>query len=316
MKKQILTVAVAALALAACSKNETVEVASNRAIGFDAFAGKATRAVNDVTKETLKEFYVFGGYSEDGSITETPNVFVNTQVTNNTATTEYWVPAQKYKFAAYKNGEDKLADNAFDNGVFSITDYQATTNDLILALPDVVTTPATAAEITNDNPGPVELTFNHLLAKVGFTFSTTVAEGYTIEITDLKFSAPNTGDYSSSTGKWTNIDTPADKTYEVKAGVVVNTPATSDECYVIPQPTNNLVASFKATMKYGEDIITEKEFTDCALSGVTEWVNGYAYNYAAEITEEDMNITDNTKIKFTVKEVNLFTPQSVSDITK
>lgn len=313
MNKRILTVAVAALALAACSKNETVEVAASKAIGFDAFAGKVTRAVNDVTKETLSTFYVFGGYSEDGTITGTPNVFVNTQVTNNLATAEYWVPGKTYKFAAYKDGDNKLADNAFDNGVFAITDYEAGANDLILALPDDVTTPATVEEITDTDPGKVGLTFDHLLAKVGFTFRALVAEGYTIEISNLKFTAPNVGDYTSETEEWTlDGETTAEKVYTLENGAVVGTPATSDECYVIPQSPAQLTASFTATLKYGEEEIITKNFESCSLAGVEEWTKGYAYNYAAEITEEDMEINDNRKITFTVTEVNPFVDQNVT----
>lgn len=47
MRKSILLLAAAA-ALASCTQSEVLEVAENRAISFDPFVGKATRAATEI----------------------------------------------------------------------------------------------------------------------------------------------------------------------------------------------------------------------------------------------------------------------------
>lgn len=70
MKKGLLMLGVAALALASCTNEEVLNVSDSRAIGFDAFVGKTTKA--DITDANISEFYVYGGY--DNNLT---NVFDN-----------------------------------------------------------------------------------------------------------------------------------------------------------------------------------------------------------------------------------------------
>ena len=103
MNKRILTVAVAALALAACSKNETVEVADSNLIGFEsAFVGNPTRAVTEIDNETIDHFMAYGAYGESNQIWE------NGQEVAPNANGEWtysplvpWENEQTYKFAAY-----------------------------------------------------------------------------------------------------------------------------------------------------------------------------------------------------------------------
>lgn len=45
---------VAALALASCTNEEVLNVSDSRAIGFDAFVGKTTKA--DITDANIREF--------------------------------------------------------------------------------------------------------------------------------------------------------------------------------------------------------------------------------------------------------------------
>lgn len=315
MKKQILTVAVAALALAACSKNETVEVASNRAIGFDAFAGNITRA--DIDEENpLTEFYVFGGYG-DGStaFTGTPNVFNNVKVSkvSNESTefateiTQYWIANKTYSFAAYSDGNAKLKNNVtFNDGAFAITGYSAGDKDLIYAEPADV---PTGGDVTSQTA--VGLEFKHLLSKVKFTFTTDVADGNYIEISDLTFNVPNTADYTAASG-WTTPSNSDPKSLTVANHVAVNADQESTECYVIPQENANLTVSFTATLKDDQGTtIVEQKFANCPLAsgdlstseaGNNAWVSGFGYNYTANVSEEEMGADDNV-IKFTVTSV-------------
>ena len=317
MNKRILTVAVAALALAACSKNETVEVAASKAIGFDAFAGKVTRAVNDITstENTLTEFYVFGGY--DGSYT---NVFNNEKTSGqyggeyNTENTQYWIGEKTYSFVAYSDGNGKLSDVSVGEEGISISDYVAGEKDLLVSAVVEKTTP-TLEEITSTGVAPVALKFKHLLSKVKFTFTTDANSGHYVEISNLTFSAPNTASYANDA--WGTASTPAQKNFYVyeegtenlakitgeSAGVA------SDECYVIPQANDGLTVSFTATLKdqNGTVIGQPKTFQNCPLAsgdlgvaGNNAWVSGYGYNYAANVTESEiLDNTDNLIIKFT-----------------
>ena len=89
--------AAAVVALSSCTKNEVLEVAENRAIGFDAFVGKNTRAIID-DENPLTTFKVFGSFSDD---TLYNGVFNNVTVSNPTGEwkskkTEYWQKDKSY----------------------------------------------------------------------------------------------------------------------------------------------------------------------------------------------------------------------------
>ena len=100
--------AAAVVALSSCTKNEVLEVAENRAIGFDAFTPNGTRAVNDITGDgsetspTFNKFYVYGSYANETA--NTTVVFNGETVSYNSgwgySPAQYWQNGN-YKFAAY-----------------------------------------------------------------------------------------------------------------------------------------------------------------------------------------------------------------------
>ena len=105
MNKRILTVAVAALALAACSKNETVEVADSNLIGFEsAFVRNPTRAIDEITNPgeegAISQFLAYGGY-EETQVFNAQEVAPNANGEWTYAPLQKWVDNQTYKFAAY-----------------------------------------------------------------------------------------------------------------------------------------------------------------------------------------------------------------------
>ena len=71
MKKSFLMLGVAAMALASCTQNEVVEYADSRAIQFDAFVGKSTRAVTELKTDGLTQFNVFA-YHGTNNIVDYP----------------------------------------------------------------------------------------------------------------------------------------------------------------------------------------------------------------------------------------------------
>lgn len=326
MKKNKFWLAAMAVtvSMASCSLEEVMEQPEPQAIGFSSFVGKPTRAVTEIVNPgstgdgtPLSTFYVFGKYGNAAGGTYTNDVFSNTSVTvtaTNTeiATAQYWVPNKYYKFAAYSDGNYKIeSDISFGtNGNITIADYEAGDKDLILAIPNEVSTGAT---ITEGNPDAVPLTFNHLLSQVSFQFvGDGFPAGYQIKITGLTFSVNNTATYTSSNNSWGEPTTSASKGYTVGTGTAFafDTQTKSDANFVIPQSySSDITAAFTATIydKYDSEV-AKKAFTTASLlansvSGIpTTWVKGNRYQYNIKITPSEM--TNMFPIEFTVTTVS------------
>lgn len=310
MKKSLLFCGVAAFAFASCTQNEVLNVNENRAIGFDVFVGKATKAVTDLTDNNLTQFNVFGDFDDGASI-----VFDNTQVTGSGVSTSgtwipadqaYWTTGKTYKFGAYSDGNNGLTKDtqvSFSNGTLTISGYSVeNTKDLIAATEEVT---------CNTGEETVALSFRHLLSKIKFTFSTTaVPTAYKLEVTSITFSGIKTGadctfanndivtNWSGTNGTYT-VPTLGD--YAVEGGE-----ATTQDILVIPQANNTITATITIKMsdeKTGNALVESKVFT-ASLATTTEakWKPGFVYNYSAEINPDDIN-EQMKKIKFTVTSV-------------
>lgn len=303
MKKQFLTMAVATLALAGCSKNETLEVANNNAIGFESFVNNNTRAVKEITKANLTKFFVFGDYDNGSSI-----AFSNTEVNGSQGGTytpvnpAYWQTSKTYEFAAYSNGNDKLSNVTFTNGTLTISGYSVDDkNDLVAATASNITAPTAGVDKS------VNLTFKHLLSRIKFTFSTTaVPEALRMEVSNLTFNAIKTGASCTFTGnqiKTTWTGTNGDYTIATLADyAVTGGKASTEDILVIPQANTNITANFTVTI-YDEKTnvqIATNNFT--ASLNSTKWVEGYSYNYTATINPDQVN-GQLKPITFTVTEV-------------
>lgn len=347
MKKNKFWLAAMAVtvSMASCSLEEVMEQPEPQAIGFSSFVGKPTRAVTEIVNPNgsasgvqtpLTKFYVFGRYGDKNGADYGNVVYENAEVTVNgssftnvgPADVQYWALNKDYKFAAYSDGNSKIeSDISFGtDGNITIADYEAGDKDLILAIPNEVSTGAT---ITEGNPDAVPLTFNHLLSQVSFQF---VGEGfpagYKIKIESLAFSVNNTATYTSSNNSWGELKTSASKGYTVASGAAFafDTKTTSDANFVIPQSYNSsdITATFTATIydKYDSEVAS-KAFTTASLldnstTGIpAEWVKGNRYQYNIKITPFEM--TNMFPIKFTVTSVegwvNNTTPGASDDLT-
>lgn len=297
--KRLVMCGVVVLALAGCTQNEVLNISSDRAIGFDAYTGKGTRAVNDITgggsASGFNKFIVYGSYEAEGKNTL---VFDGVEVSYTTSGTEsswtytneqYWQNGN-YNFAAYSDGNGALsggptASYSHKNGL-QIQNYVVGTKDLIFA-----TQTASVTDKTTYNTA-VELKFSHLLSKVKFTFTNTFADNLKVEVSGLQIDNSNTkGNYSGTA--WTDLS--ANTTPIIYDDKDVNADDyTPEECYVLPQSTNELTASFTVTVKdaLGAEVMS-KEFTKVSLNvtNVTEWQNGYAYNYTAALTPDVIDST-------------------------
>ena len=318
MKNSLFLLGAAAIAaLSSCSQSEVMEVAENRAIGFNTFVNNNTRAVTEITTASLSKFYVFGDYDDGASV-----AFNNTEVggasggTYTPVNPAYWQTSKTYEFGAYSNGNGDQLTASFSNGALTISGYSVdNTKDLIAATASDVAAPA-AGEEKN-----VPLTFKHLLSKVKFTFSTTaVPEAFRMEVSNLKFSGIKTAatcvfsnnaistDWSGTDGEY-SIATLRD--YAVTGGS-----ESTEDILVIPQANTGIKASFTVTIydQATDKQIATNDFTASLACTETEWVEGNVYNYTAEINPDDVD--DQMKeIKFTVTEVEEWQPDQEKPIT-
>lgn len=184
MKKNIfLWVAVFAVgAMSSCSVDKVVDQAEARYIGFDPFANKVTRGLNNV-QFGHDNFSVFGRYKEG---TSTYNVIFNSKEVKWTGSTlgdtggswKYeplvpWVSSKDYEFAAIApySASYKGAYN-YENDTYtlgSITLNAAMSEGKYTNQIDYMT-----ATTVNQNSGTstaaVSFTFNHIASKIDFNF--------------------------------------------------------------------------------------------------------------------------------------------------
>ena len=321
MKKQVLMMAALALALGGCSKTETTDVAQGRAIGFDTFVGKSTKAVTEMDNNSLTKFYVFGSYGSTGSWTP---VFTNVGVSGGTVGSDgtewtpeqmaYWQPSTTYHFGAYSNGNNSLDGASFnaESQTLTFTDYAVGDNDLIAAIPEDKTTDATVTD-----EGAVELTFLHLLSQVKFTFKNEDSYDYTMEISNIKIENAvkvATGTLAKGqTALWNGTE---DGTYDFGTlsdiAQAEGEGTHSTDLLVIPQSNETLVVSFTATFSDASGTqLVQGDFTASLAYGGNEagtttntWTPGFKYNYVATINGSTIDPElEQQVIKFTVESV-------------
>lgn len=296
MKKGLWMLGLAVAAMTSCTQSEVLEVAENRAIGFESFVGKSTRAVNDLTTESgFTKFFVYGSY--DNGSGSYVSVYGNDAVNKVEANwvnekLQYWVDGKNYKFAAYSDGNNKLTSGVTftdATGVLQIAGYEVGIKDLI-AVDQVSQT----GKASNNNKVP--LVFKHLLSKVQFTFSTTFGNHLTVTVTNLTVKqVENKGTWDGTQWTPSNPSVKADKSYDASGLVATSAGAESEECYVLPQSNQSLEASFTVTVTdEGDNTIAQKTFSNVSLASGNgdKWENGYAYNYRATIQPENMGDGD------------------------
>lgn len=270
---------VAAMMLASCTNEEVLNVSDSRAIGFDAFVGKTTKA--DITDENIKEFYVFGGY--DNNLT---NVFNNVKVyldgTWKYDNTQYWTADKTYKFQGYAPATNTA--EAGENGV-NFTNFVADGETDLLAS-EVVTRATTSTEEGISNSGPIQLTFRHVLSKIKFKFTTNL-DNVNIAISDLTVNAlPNTGTYTNSgtTGTW--VVSGNDNYTLSSTGTLTNSDdLVSGDAIVLPQTPSNISVTFTVTATGGLSLTKEHTVTLPA----TTLEEGNVYVYTANITAQNID---------------------------
>lgn len=309
MKTNLFLLGMAVAALSSCTNEEVTDVAQNRAIKFNQFVENNTRGVQEV--ESLSNFYVFGKFGDaTGSY--------NTQIFNNELQTTpyYWVANKFYIFGAYADGDNGKIENVTFNDTekqLVFEDYSPDdTKDLVAAISDEVESGATPT--TDDKK--VNLNFQHMLSQVKFTFTTTDAESYTLNITKLTLHAAKTGTgtYSTDNVIWDVSNYTPSTNDENNKYIYADVADVSNDFYeaqfklVIPQNnTNQLKVTFTATIT-GAGLNETADFeatlaVDENIAGISKantWMPGYRYNYTATINADDIKPDlGNQKIEFT-----------------
>ena len=268
MKKVIFALA-AVVALAACSKEQTIVADRGDAIGFDSFIENATR-VTGKEFTTVDSFQVWGTV-KGNAMTSPMSLYNGALVERNGAVdgaafkchqTEYWLPSAEYNFVAL----------AGHSGVTPTTGMPATisytadgTTDLIYTTDGetVKTNSQSVPEEGVNGNGCVAFTFNHLLSKVHFKFTNTSANNLcTYEISDIKIAgAKAEGTYSITDSKWTSVSGTAAALNFGTTGttaIAQNGEATSDFArLLLPGENQTLTVTFKQKFYFNGQLMSE-----------------------------------------------------------
>ena len=331
MKRSLFMLGVAVAALSGCSQSEILEVAEGRAIGFSSFVNNNTRAVNEVTKDNLSEYYVFGKY-QGGEVSDW-----NGQAFNNELNTTlyYWQPGMTYRFGAYADGDGGKISSAvsFDVATPKLTFTNYTPDDA-KDLVAAVTGDETADTYIGNKDSKVPLNFKHLLSQVKLTFTSTAAATYKLTISDVRIAeavSTCTGDYTASGVTWNTDGTTTKNGYVydffgTEDRVISSEVSQYQSKLVIPQSgTEQLYVYFTATIK-GEKPSGSADFTKnfkaalghtAADVDANAWEPSYCYNYIANVEIKD--IVDNpdnlVEIKFDVKGVEEWKPVEAGTVS-
>ena len=307
MKKVIFALA-AVVALAACSKEQTLVQSPREAIGFgNPFIENATRAI-DGTYSGNKALTTFNVWGTVTGNSKTVNVFAGATCTGSIGmdvwgcdATEYWIPNCSYNFTAIV---DHISVGNDDNDMpTTITVTSDGTRDLLLA-----TATATTDENGAPSQNPVAFTFAHLMSKAHFTFENTVgSDNYAFQVTDVKVSNLYTsGTYTiGATTPWAVSavsTTPLEfgpAVYTEGASSITNgKPATSNYARTFLPATygdsNKFTVTFTAHMLYKGKNLGSKNYT---IEAKHTFEPSRAYNFVIELGAGD-------EITFKVQDVN------------
>lgn len=297
MKKLfIMGLAAMGLALTACNSDETVEMAKGKAIGFSSFVDKSTRAT-DFTLANLKSMEVYGWRSDDQGDNQIFNAQQVTVAQNGEGTyspLKYWEANYIYNFEA-------IAPKAGEKGVqFAAAKTGGTITFANDAQTDLIYAKATQKEMPEkitDDPGKVNFTFKHQLARVKFTFKNTFPKNAAAKISVKNVTITNA--YKNGTitpavanAMWNATDANLEVSFANLANggptdLVANTGVgETDHMYLIPTAKKeSYVVTFTVTLD--QNGVTTDYNHRVTIETTQE--RGKSYNYVAEIGASNIN---------------------------
>lgn len=291
--KKFLFLGIAATAmLASCTNDETVEMNPQNAIGFEMFVDKSTRAAEDVTTANLTAFEVYG-WRGDAQIFNAQAVTASNGVCTYTPL-QYWVGGYAYKFEAVApKSDEKGVTFTASKGASTITFVSDSETDLIYAAgsKDLTST----ANLTS-TPDAVELTFNHLLSRVKFSFVNgfPANSDVTLTVTDVKITnAGTTAVYtpSATPPAWAAASATGEVTFastDVANVVSGNTAAETEHKYLIPYDVKDYTLTFTVTMAQGGVEDTFNHSVNLSTESLV-LLAGYSYDFTATLNADNIN---------------------------
>lgn len=199
--KKILISMLAVAALVSCSKEESIRVDQGEAIAFgNAFVDNSTRAEDKTYGEVdLTAFNVYGTVTGTNG---TVNIFNGDAVTGSvgpnvwTCTNkQYWIEGATYDFAAVVDATVAQDANKMPTTLTTVADATMNFKDMLYADNlDIV-----GKKTSN---GPVNFTFEHLLAKAFFTVTSNTEGGYYYTVTDITVGNYESGVYTIANETW------------------------------------------------------------------------------------------------------------------
>lgn len=304
----------------ACSNDEVVQVAENgAAIGFSSFVDNATRAA-DNTLDNLTSFRVYG--VAEGMDVNPFIEFNGVEVTRADKDAawdydnhKYWIPNFSYSFAAVapvsgnigvENGTNKVR-----GGITAIKLTNDGNVDVLYGYKEDA--------VQNQT---VQFTLGHILSRVKFAFENGLAEGYSIEVSDVTINNADTkASYNPENGTWTlatgddgNVATAFDFPMTDDNHVAATKVANTEPKYLFPRAESEAAytATFTVTMfneaGANEDFVMVKNTFNVTIPA-KEYKAGYSYTL--KTTLNDSNIDPENKLNpivFDVLETEDFTP--------
>ena len=311
--KKILFSVLAVAALASCTNDQTIATPKGEAIAFDkVWVDNATRAT-DLNANTLQDF---GVYASVKTTTTEGLIMNNVPVTKQASgaytyeNTQYWVPNTTYSFAAIAPKTDAEWAYTTDGsvahaGTISFDNEAAGANqDLIYAFESR----ELAADALTSAPSAVGFTFNHMLARVRFTFVNSIAAGsnITMKISNVKVAdAYANGTLAVEAGEPATNWVAADKNLEVafaNAGEVLagnGGSETTEHHYLIPAYDTYTINFDVTVYQAGVELDTYARTATVRL----DMQKGNSYDIKAALTTETVIPNPLFPIEFTVTKV-------------
>ena len=318
MTKKIFLFAMAAIAMASCSNDETLDINQGKGIGFRISADKATRGIETKT-DNLKEIYVTAVDANDANLFK-DLLFSEGEGGIFSSNPLYYWPGDgsNLTFHAYAPAAEKIGatvtTGATNNKVENFSPAEEI-NDQI----DLVYVTATGNK-TNEAEG-VTLKFDHMLSQISIKAKNT-NEGYIYKVAGVKIGQPvskGSLDFTTKDWTWTQEKAIYAETYKESAKTL-NANAQSlmktegNHAMLIPQqltkwniaedPTNAKKGAYLSvlvniTTKDGAQVYpsegNEEDYAWAAVAIDTEWKPGSHYVYTLDFSEGAGNVDPDEK---------------------
>lgn len=318
MKKQIFFLAVAAIAMASCSQDETIGINEGKGIGFRTSADKLTRGA-EITTNNITEFNVWA-FDPTGATYFKDAKFTGTQGNPYVSDPLYYWPGDdtQLTFRAYAPTTGIGGTKSFSlNDGNTLTGFSP--KDNIAEQVDLIYATATGKKSTNEANG-VKLDFKHMLSQIeikakndnkGYVYKVKgVKIAYIKKQGNLNFDKAVSETATEKENAWSNLSKEtASYTVEYDAAIELNSAAQtlmtteSGNAMLIPQQliawdgtagnTNSgayLAVLVNVETKDGAQVHPKnddgtEEYAWVAVGIGTKWEMGYKYIYTLDFSE-------------------------------